>query len=440
MNIKIVTLISCLSIGSLFSQEVLTKDAAVDIALENNYGIKRAVNTERIAENNASIYNSNYLPSVSANAGATYNNRETEFTREDGDTNVNKGESENLNASISLNYTLFDGMGRKYNYKQLKERHNLSELETRTVIENTLLDIFTVYYEVARLTTEKENIGESLEISKQRMQRAEYAFDYGQSTKLQLLNAEVDMNNDSIRYINTERLLTNAKRDLNLLLGREITTEYVVDTDVDFELFFNEAQLLDKAKAQNVEMQKIDANELIADYGIKISKSGLYPRLNFNTAYSFNETRNNNPNNLAFINKLQTTEGYNVGVSLNWNIFDGGTTKTRIANAKIAAENIQVAKAETLSQLERNVINALNVYNNALFILQAEETNVATNQLNFERTEEQYKLGQINSIEFRQAQVNLLNAQSNLNTAKFAAKNAELFLLQVSGQLLDYNF
>lgn len=440
MNIRIVTLIICLSANSLFGQELLTKDAAVAIALENNYGIQRAKNTNRIAENNASIYNSNYLPSVSASAGATYNKRETEFVREGGDANINKGESENLNASLSLNYTLFDGLGRKYNYKQLKERSNLSELETRTVIENTLLDIFSIYYEVARLTAEKENIRTSLEISKQRMRRADYAFEYGQSTKLQLLNAEVDMNNDSIRFINTERLLTNAKRDLNLLLGREITTEYMVDTDVNFELFFNQSELIENAKEHNVEMQKINANELISDYGIKISKSGLYPRLNLNSALSFNETRNNNPNNLAFINKLQTTEGFNVGVSLNWNIFDGGATKTRIANAKIAAENVLVSKAETTKQLERNVINALNVYNNALFILQAEETNVATNQLNFERTEEQYKLGQINSIEFRQAQVNLLNAQTNYNTAKFAAKNAELFLLQVSGQLLDYNF
>jgi len=440
MKFNIITLICCLSLTSVIGQEVLTKDEAVAIALENNYGIQRALNTERIAENNASLYNSNYLPTVSANAGASYNSRTTEFQREDGDSNINKGQSENLNASVALNYTLFDGMGRKYNYKQLKERYNLSELETRTVIENTLLEIFTVYYEVARLTAEQNNIRASLEISKQRMQRANFAFEYGQSTKLQLLNAEVDMNNDSISYINTERLLTNAKRDLNLLLGRDITTEYQVDTDVSFELFFNESELIESAKLLNVEMQKIDASALISDYGIKVSKSGLYPRLNFSSAYSFNETINNNPNNLAFINRLQITKGFNVGVSLNWNIFDGGATKTRIANAKITAENVQVSKDETTKQLERNVINALNVYNNALFILQAEETNVATNQLNFERTEEQYKLGQINSIEFRQAQINLLNAQSNLNTAKFSAKNAELFLLQVSGQLLDYQF
>ena len=43
--------------------------------------------------------------------------------------------------------------------------------------------------------------------------------------------------------------------------------------------------------------------------------------------------------------------------------------------------------------------------------------------------------GQISSIEFRQAQVNLLNAHLALNRAKYTAKIAELAVLQISGDL-----
>ena len=32
---------------------------------------------------------------------------------------------------LGLNYTLFDGFGRSYNYKKLKETYNLSELEAK---------------------------------------------------------------------------------------------------------------------------------------------------------------------------------------------------------------------------------------------------------------------------------------------------------------------
>jgi len=93
-----------------------------------------------------------------------------------------------------------------------------------------------------------------------------------------------------------------------------------------------------------------------------------------------------------------------------------------------------------VNELERTIANALEIYNNALFILKAEEKNVETNKRNFSRTEEQFKLGQITTIEFRQAQINLLNAQSNLNQAKYDAKNAELKLLQLTGDLLNTKF
>ena len=69
--------------------------------------------------------------------------------------------------------------------------------------------------------------------------------------------------------------------------------------------------------------------------------------------------------------------------------------------------------------------------------MQAEEKNLSINQLNFERTAEQFKVGQINSVEFRQAQLNLLTAATNLNAAKFDAKAIEIVLLQLSGRLME---
>ncbi|MDO9039671.1 MAG: TolC family protein, partial [Lutibacter sp.] len=117
-----------------------------------------------------------------------------------------------------------------------------------------------------------------------------------------------------------------------------------------------------------------------------------------------------------------------------------GSTKVRIQNAKIYNDNLIIRKELILNELERNVANSLEIYNNALFILSAEEKNVETNKRNFLRTEEAFKLGQISSIEFRQAQVNLLNAQSNLNQATYDAKNAELKLLQLTGAILNMQF
>lgn len=434
---KLTLLIFSCCVTVSYSQEFLTKENAVNIALENNYGILMAKNNVEIAKNNASIYNSDYLPKITANAGANYNNDINEYTTQNGiKTKISDVESKVYNASVAVNYTLFDGLGRMYNYQKLKETYNLSELEAKTIIENSLLQVYSKYFEVANLTEDSKNFLETLTISKQRLTRTKYGFDYGQNTKLQVLNAEVDVNNDSIRYINTQRLLANSKRDLNLLLGRDITTNFLVDTNVKFEQLFQLNSLLEKAKLYNIEMQKINKSIILSNFDIKINQSNWFPSLNLNSSYGFNK----NDNDSSFNYAEQLSKGLNAGISLNWNIFDGGATKTRVQNAKIIAENLQVQKKQIENELERNITNAFEVYNNSLFVLKAEEKNVETNILNFSRTEEQYKLGQVTSIEFRQAQVNLLNAQSNLNLAKYNAKNAELILLQLTGNLLNTNF
>ena len=90
--------------------------------------------------------------------------------------------------------------------------------------------------------------------------------------------------------------------------------------------------------------------------------------------------------------------------------------------------------------LERNVSNAWETYQNSLFILEAERKNVETNKRNFERSEEQFKLGQIITVELRLAQVNLLNAVNSFNQAKYTAKVAELRLLQLAGQLIGADY
>ena len=106
-------------------------------------------------------------------------------------------------------------------------------------------------------------------------------------------------------------------------------------------------------------------------------------------------------------------------------------------NARIALESQKIQQERTTITIQRDVLNAYSTYENALFVLQAQQANLATTQRNFDRSNEMYKQGQITSIEFRQAQLNLLNAESNLSQAKYNAKNAELQLKQLAGVLLD---
>ena len=425
-----------------FSQEVLTKKQALEIALENNFGIKIANNNLKVAKNNAGIYNSGYLPTTALNSGADYrnNNQKIIFTDPQTDNDAERvgtgAVTKSYNVSLGLNYTLFDGLGRKYNYQQLKETYNLTALQAKETIENTYLQLFTVYFQIARLSENTLNLEEALTISQRRFKRAKYQYEYGQTTKLEVLNAEVDINNDSILIINARQQLSNAKRGLNTVLGIEKNENYQVETGVNFNRLMNFEALQQKTIANNTVLKQNQKNIAISKFNIKINKANYLPSLNFSTSYGFNRTENENLVN-PFGARLITSDGLNAGLNLSWNIFDGGATKTRVANAKIALENQQILLDQQKFAIQNSLKNTWENYRNQLFVLKSQEKNIQTTQNNFDRTQEKYRLGQVTSIEFRQAQINLINSKTAANNAKFDAKLIELLLLQLSGDILN---
>lgn len=438
MNIRIYFTFSLFILSiAIGAQNILTAEEAMKLTLDHNYGIKVANSLVKVSENNANVLNSQYLPTVTGNAGATINIDNTEAEFANGNvTTLDGAESSRYNASVNLNYVLFDGFGRKYNYKSLKEQYKLSELEARETIENTLLQLFTVYYSVAQLYENKQVLQQTLNISNDRLKRADYQFNYGQATKLDVLNAEVDINNDSINVINAKQELNNAKRDLNLVTGNALEEGFNVDTEINFVLPLDKSVLLQKALDQNITLQQVNKNILINQYELKTGKSEYLPTIGLTGSYGWNK---NNNNAAAFL-AVSTNTGLSGGLNLTWNLFDGGQTITRVKNAKVNLEIQELQKEELQLTVKRDFNNAWDDYQNKLTVLKIQDDNIVTSQNNFDRTFEKFKLGQINSIEFRQAQLNLINAELSRNQAKYQAKIAELELLRLSGELLNYQF
>ena len=438
MNLKkIIFVFMSFCMTSIAAQKLVSVSEAIELALENNYGIKIISNNKEIAKNNAGVLNSGYLPTVTSSSGATFNrdNLEAEFANGES-TALNGAKSSRYNASINLNYTLFDGLGRYYDYKRLKETYKLSELQARETIENTIAQLYVVYYNVAQVTENVAVLEKTLTISKDRITRANYQFEYGQGTMLNVLNAQVDINNDSINLINAKQLLVNTKRDLNVVLGNVISSEFRVDTTIDFKLNIDQNDLANKVKLNNVNLLQLDKNIMINTFIVKANKSGYLPSLGLTGSYGWNKGNNNAASFVA----VSTNTGLSGGLSLSWNLFDGGATATRVTNAKIELENRSLEKESMVIDIERNFNNAWDDYQNKLIIFQVQENNIITSTNNFNRTQEKYKLGQANSIEFRQAQLNLINSELNRNQAKYAAKIAELTVLQLSGELLNIEF
>lgn len=419
------------------AQEMLSKQEAIRTVLENNFGIKVATNFTEIAKNNASILNSGYLPALRALAGTNYNLEDENASYQDGSVkNDANAETIRYNASINFDYLLFDGLGRHYNYKTLKEQYNLSELEARETIETTILQLFSVYYEVARLTENVSVLEETLENTKERLTRAEYQFEYGQNTRLEVLNAQVDITADRVNLMNSQQQLRNTKRDLTVILNEDLERQFEVDTLVRFTNKLELETFLNDAENNNVRLLQAQQNIVINNYAYKAGKGLFLPRVGLTGSYGWNEGNFPSTNFLA----SNTTYGLSGGLNLTWNLFDGGSAITALKNAKLQISNQELFQKQIKTEVNRDIANAKGNYENRLAIYRMQESNVEVAQSNFKRSDERYRSGQISSLELRQAQLNLLNARTTKNLAKYEAKLAEVELLQLTGQLLTVDF
>ena len=418
----------------LFSQNILTQKAAVKAVLENNYGIRVAKNNVEVARNNTDRGLNGYSPTLNATAGptASLGSSVQKFNGPLDDSEVTNAFSWTAGAAVSANYILFDKK-RDYNMEQLKEVLNLNDLQLRQTMEATLLQMLNNYYEVARLTENLTVLEQVFNVSRRRLERAQYKYDYGQGIRLDILNAQVDIQRDSINLLNARQQLSNAKRNLNFIMGTPIDNDFSVDTAVVYAPLISQDKLIAAAKKENIAILAAEQNLHIREMDLKIIDAGRKPTIGANASYNYNYQDNASGSFIA----TSRSNGLNGGVTLNWNIFDGGRRKIQEQNTQLFIQNMVTQKEQLEQELERDMRNAWETYQNALFVLKVERTNLATNEANLARTRELFEAGQTGSVEFRQAQLNLLNSTVNYNLAKYSAKMVELNMLQLSGGLLE---
>jgi len=428
-------LICLLLAPNVSAQEELTISSAIKKTLENNLDIEVSENFKRIAKNNSSILNNNYLPNIQLGSEINTNIQSIEIETPSGISGtLDDTQTDNSSAVLSIDYNIIDASGRKYNYKKSKELYSKSNLEVQEIIENTILQLFTVFFEVGRLSEEKEILKNSLDISKRRYERRLLEFEYGQTNNLEVLNAEVDVNSDSINLLKTSKKLFNARSDLNLIMNVDLESEFNINTNIDFLAQDEINSIFSNDINNNTRLLIIEKDIIISNLERKIAKSSYLPTLGLIGSYGWNESINDNP--YAFYNK-SISDGFSAGINIRWDIFRGGKKIIANKNAEISQENSELIKKKTVLELKKELRNAYQTHLNNLFILQVQRKNLNTNKNNFDRNIERYKIGQVSSIEFRRAQLNLLNAELSKSSAKYQAKISEAYFLKISGEIIS---
>ncbi|MGQ1784396.1 TolC family protein [Saccharicrinis sp. GN24d3] len=419
----------------LKAQEIsgeLTLEKAIGIAMTNNYDLKIAENQLLQAKNNNSIGNAGLWPSVSINGGLDYSESDIETETESTGVLTYDGVGATVySGNARVDYALFDGFGNKYNYKKLQQLDEQQQIFFQQQMENTMLDVVDAYYNVCSAQQNLKLAKESMAISKERYQKAVDKRTYGQANKLDVLNAEVDMNSDSTNILNAEQYCVTAIKDLNVVLGVPVNSAYSVDEKIEFTKNFTADEVISATMVRNSMLQSQQKQEEITQMDLKITQSGKYPKLSAYGKYAYSNTDYSD-----YATVYSQSSGPSAGLSLSFNVFNGNQQRTREKNAKLNILSEQERTQQIKSRLERDASNAYTDYTYKKRIVDLQQRSLVQAELNFEQTKEMFKLGSVTSIEFRTAQQNMLNVANNYNDARFNAKVAEYNLLRITGELV----
>ena len=183
----------------------LTLRKCLEIGLEQNYDVRIVRNEERVSDNNATAGNAGMLPTVDLSAGytGTLDNDRT-VTPRNGDATTETGVyDQTANVGLAVNWTLFDGLRIRTNYKRLKEMQQMGALKTRITIEDFMASLTAEYYNYIQQTLRLENFRYAVSLSRERLRITEARVQVGNFSRLDLLQARVDFNADSSKYMKT---------------------------------------------------------------------------------------------------------------------------------------------------------------------------------------------------------------------------------------------
>jgi outer membrane protein TolC len=417
---------------SASAQEVLSPQGAVTIGLKNNYSINIAKNSRDITENNASLGNAGVLPTLDATGSASrsVNNTTQEYSNGTS-VDVSGAVSKNYAAGINLNWTIFDGLKMFASLEQLKELHQVGESNYKLTVEQNINDILSTYYDIVRQKQVLEATQRSVTISKERLRITQSQKDVGTASKFDVLRAQVDMNGDKSSLMNQELTLQQAKTRLNQLLGRDVKTKFdVIDTiDVKTGLSYND--LFSTTMQKNNQLLLAEQNKNVAQAQLRLERGDLFPVISLNLGYNYSRSESG-----AGFFKSSNTTGITYGVSASFNLFDGLNTRRRIENAEVSIESSELALKQVEDQVKALFENTYLKYQNSLQLVKLESENYKAAEENANIALEKLKVGSITPVDFRQVQLDLMNAKSRLLSAEYDAKTSETNLLQISGQLV----
>jgi len=313
--------------------------------------------------------------------------------------------------NIRLVQSIYEGGRLSSAWRTAKLTKEQAMLQHQAVVADTALDVRVAYYDVL-LAAQQITVSEaSLELLGKELDDTNRRYLAGTVPRFNVLRAEVEQANARPRLIRAKNAHRIAKNSLAHLLGYHVPKEVWEDLPLtltgtletekaEIELPAAIAQALEKRP----ELGALRKAEELRREGIVTAKAGYRPSLQAFGGYGSHSS--------SFFSDLsRDISGWQAGVQLSWDLFDGGLTRGKVSQARALHEKAQVEIDDAKRRIELEVRTA---YSN---LLEAWEVLESQKKVQ-EQAQEALRLARVRAEAGTGTQLDVLSAQTALTEAR----------------------
>ncbi|MEM6719366.1 MAG: TolC family protein [Bacteroidota bacterium] len=409
---------------NVLAEKKYTILSAINQALDNNLSLNATKKDVALTEQDVKLSKSNYLPSLSAAANATYVDpdladvsfgQSPEFSTDGNITLSQTLYSESANANISIQKNLFNAE---------VENLNASQLD---LISETVTAYFTILILKANAKIQLSN----LDLTRENLQIAIQNFEAGESGKSDQLRFTSELAQNMQTLVEAVNQVDQNFIVLNQILNNPLDTEIDVE-DVELSKGILEKYnyteiitilddpklretfiefLIEEAKNNAPELKSLDYNSKAIERSLKLFGSGRFiPTVALQGQYNRTFSRSG-AGSTATQGFQLIDDSYNVGVNISIPIFNQNTNNINKQIATIQQDQIQLNIENSELAIAANIRNSVLNLINELSNIELSQVSEAAAKESLELTQTSYATGAVSIIQLIDAQNNYLSAQ-----------------------------
>jgi outer membrane protein len=414
---------------SLFAQQdsVWTLEKCIDYALNRNIQVRKGVLQNQQYQVYDEQAKAQRFPSASASIGQSFNWSKNTVAGGSGF----KGNN-GTNYSVSTGITVFNAS----KLKDLIIQANLSiesgKYSLETTKESLSLSILDAFLQILYAEEQVKNSEKQIVSTTSQLNLAEERFNLKAISQSDYAQVKSQLASEKLTLANSQSQLAIAKVTLEQFMELPVTDSFnIAHPNLTESLNQNRVpdvkSVYDVALGIKPQIKNAAINKEIASYDEKIARAALYPILSANAGISSGYS---SLNSTGYFGQMNNAIYPSIGLSLSIPIYQKKQVKTSIAVAKIGYQNAELSEIDTRNTLRKNIEQACVDVKSAQIKYEASKENYSATLEASVLSDERFKQGVINSVDYLVSKTNLIVAESDLLQSKYN--------LIVSYKIMDY--